>query len=102
MTGATLRDAGTDLVLSNLQDWVLISDVNFRFWLSHVAAAEFALEDFRQYAEGQGMAQPHHPNAWGAICKRFSHLIEPIGVQLSKRPMAHSRLTRTYRKTANV
>jgi hypothetical protein len=97
-TGAQLRDQGITLVLDNAADWALVSQVNFTFWLEHAAPAEFTIEDFRIYAANNGMPEPHHPNAWGAMSKRFKKLIKPIGYTQSQRPLAHSRLTRTYQR----
>jgi len=98
MRGDQLRDQGIGQVMLNAADWSLISDVAFRFWLTHVAPKEFTIEDFRLYAEKNDMPQPHHPNAWGGLTKRFAHLIEQVGYTQSRRPSAHSRLTRTYKK----
>ena len=97
-TGAQLRDQGITLVLENSADWALVSQVNFTFWLEHVAPHEFSIEDFRIYAAANGMPEPHHVNAWGALSKRFKHLIRPVGYTQSQRPLAHSRLTRTYQR----
>ena len=97
-SGEQLRDQGITLVLDNAADWALVSQVNFTFWLEHVAPTEFSIEDFRIYAAKNGMPEPHHPNAWGAMSKRFSHLIQPVGYTQSQRPAAHSRLTRTYKR----
>jgi hypothetical protein len=98
MNGDQLRDQGITLVLDNAGDWALVSQVNFSFWLEHVAAHTFSIEDFRIYAAANGMPEPHHPNAWGAISKRFKHLIKTVGYTQSLRPLAHSRLTRTYQR----
>ncbi len=97
-TGKELRDEGIALVLDNAADWALVSQVNFTFWLEHVAPPVFSIEDFRIYAAKHGMPEPHHPNAWGALSKRFSKLIKPIGYTQSRRPSAHSRLTRIYER----
>tara|TARA_R110000764_G_scaffold14411_3_gene41143 strand:- start:222 stop:524 length:303 start_codon:yes stop_codon:yes gene_type:complete len=97
-TGAQLRDLGIAQVLKHDDDWAMVSTVKFSFWLEHIAPVEFCIEDFRTYAESTGMPMPHHPNAWGAISKRFKKLIRTVGYTQSQRPSAHSRLTRTYQR----
>ena len=97
-TGDQLRDLGITQVLNNNADWAFVSQVKFSFWLKHVAPPEFTIEDFRIFAEANGMPEPTHVNAWGGISKRFKKLIKPVGYTQSVRPLAHARLTRTYQR----
>ena len=97
-TGAQLRDAGITLVGNHNEDWLLKSTFKFTFWLEFVAPKEFTIEDFRIYAAANGLPEPSHPNAWGALSRRHRNLIKQVGYTQSQRPLAHSRLTRTYQK----
>jgi hypothetical protein len=97
-TGTELRDAGIALVGKSNESWLLSSSTYFYYWLKFVAPEEFTIEDFRMYAAGNGLPEPHHPNAWGALSRRHRTLIKPVGYTQSQRPLAHSRLTRTYQK----
>lgn len=99
-TGAQLRDEGIEQVLDNAVHWAHDVEPAFRYWLAVHAPGVFTLEMFRTWALANGLAEPHHPNAWGGLAKRFKGYLEPVGYANSERPQAHARLTRTYtRKT---
>lgn len=98
-TGAQLRDQGVAQVMLAEVSWATDVDNAFDYWLKHEAAPVFTFEQFRVWAEAHGITQPHHPNAWSALAKRYAGRITVVGYTKSERPEAHSRLTRTYRKT---
>lgn len=102
MLGAALRDAGIARVMETAQPWADEAQAAFTHWLMYCASDEFSLEQFRAWAEVNGLPQPHHPNAWGGFTKRVKHLITPVGYTQSTRASAHARLTRTYRKNTHV
>ena len=97
-TGTQLRDQGITLVEKSNEDWLLKSTFKFHYWLKFVAPNEFTIEDFRVYAHDDGLDEPNHPNAWGALSRRHRNLIKQVGYTQSQRPLAHSRLTRTYQR----
>jgi hypothetical protein len=101
MDGPSLRDAGIARVMESAEPWAHEVERAFRYWLAAEAEPLFTFEQFRVWAEGNGLAQPHHPNAWGGLTKRFKALVEPVGYATSERPQAHARLTRTYIRKAN-
>lgn len=97
-TGTELRDQGITLVEKSNEEWLLKSAYKFIYWLEFVALKEFTIEDFRIYAADNGLPEPSHPNAWGSLTKRHRNLIKQVGYTQSVRPLAHSRLTRTYER----
>jgi hypothetical protein len=101
MQGALLRDAGIDRVMENARLWADEAQAAFAYWLTHCATEEFSLEQFRTWAQANGLSEPHHANAWGGFSQRVKHLITPVGYTQSKRVSAHARLTRTYRKKSH-
>lgn len=96
-TGAALRDAGIETVMANAQAWADEVEHGWRFWLQHHAPDEFTLEQFRMWVTPH-IGEPHHPNAWGGLAKRFASDMKHTGFTTSARPQAHARLTRTYRR----
>lgn len=96
-TGAALRDAGISAVMSNAQAWADEVEHGWRHWLQWQAPDTFTLEQFRVWVTPY-IGEPHHPNAWGALAKRFASDIVATGFTTSERPQAHARLTRTYRR----
>lgn len=98
MQGAALRDDGIARVMSAEEEWAEDAGVAFNYWLNNVAPVEFTLEAFRMYVEAHDMPEPHHPNVWGGLAKRFADRIQPVGYTTSVRPQAHARLTRIYRR----
>lgn len=96
-TGAALRDAGIDAVMANAQAWAEEVERGWRHWLHNQAPEEFTLEQFRVWVTPY-IGEPHHPNAWGGLAKRFASDITHTGFTTSARPQAHARLTRTYRR----
>jgi hypothetical protein len=97
MTGEMLRDAGIAHVMAGEDSWLITLERLFDRFLD-VAPITFTWQDFREYAEAQGIGQPHHPNAWSASVKRFRRRVEMVGVTNSTRPAAHARLIRVYRR----
>jgi hypothetical protein len=102
MLGASLRDAGIARVMETARPWADEAQAAFAHWLTHCATEEFSLEQFRAWAEANGLPQPHHPNAWGGLTKKLAPYITPVGFTQSTRTAAHARLTRTYRKKTHV
>jgi hypothetical protein len=100
MDGPALRDAGIARVMENNDIWAHEVERAFRYWLAAESDPVFTFEQFRVWATSNGLGEPHHPNAWGGLTKRFKHFVQPVGYTTSERPEAHARLTRTYtRKT---
>lgn len=102
ITGPYLRDEGIEQVMSSEEAWAEEIGVAFHWWLKNCAAEEFTFEQFRMFVQGYGVPEPHHPNVWGGLAKRFAYLIEPVGHAMSVRPKAHARLTRTYRRAPSA
>lgn len=98
MNGAALRDDGIEIVLNNSGEWLELAQSQFDWWLENQAPEEFTLEQFRLFWDSFLFPQPHHPNAWGGLAKKFANRIKPVGYTTSARPQAHARLTRTYRR----
>lgn len=98
MQGAALRDAGIERVLEGEDKWLAEIDVAFNWWIENAAPVEFTLEQFRSFMDACSYPQPHHPNCWGGLAKKFADRIQQVGYTTSVRPQAHARLTRTYRR----
>lgn len=98
MDGEALRDAGIERVMLNADEWADDASVAFNWWLDNCAPPEFTLEQFRSFLDACAYPQPHHPNVWGGMAKRFADRIQHVGFTTSVRPKAHARLTRTYRR----
>lgn len=97
-SGTELRDAGIAQVMIGAEDWRSEVQLAFDFWLDNFAPTTFSLEQFREFAEANGLPEPHHPNAWGGLAKKVAHRIKPVGFTTSVRPQAHARVTRTYQR----
>lgn len=97
MSGAQLRDEGIALVMDNAAGWADEIEQAWRHWLRYQAPPEFTLEQFRVWVTPH-IGEPHHPNAWGGLAKRFARYIKPVGYTTSARPQAHARVTRIYRR----
>lgn len=98
MDGAANRDSGIERALSKSVEWQHETSVAFNWWLDNAAPREFTFEQFRNFLEACHFPAPHHPNAWGAMAKRFADRVKAVGYATSVRPQAHARLTRTYRR----
>jgi hypothetical protein len=98
--GIALRDAGMARVMESEGDWASQLDAYFFRFLAQ-APDTFTWDDFRTFAESQGIEQPHHPNAWAASFKRFARHLEFCGVTTSTRPTAHARMVRQYRRATH-
>ena len=94
-TGDLFRDLGMDRVAVNNVVWA--NDLHhFVTRYFRTAPGVFAWEDVRNFAEDFGLRQPSHKNAWGASIRSYLSQLEEVGQRKSRRPEAHSRLTRTY------
>lgn len=100
-TGQQLRDDGIALVNNNSGSWGAESDAAFNYWLAHVASYTFTIEQFRVWATARGLQEPHHPNAWGGLARRYRNQIACVGFTTSERPQAHARATRVYMRKYN-
>lgn len=91
----TLRDIGLDRVaVANI---IWLNDFhNFVVLYFKTAPETFAWEDVRLFAEDFGLRQPSHKNVWGASIATYLPLLEIVGSRNSRRPEAHSRMTRIY------
>lgn len=98
MDGAALRDDGIEAVLSSEHEWAADTSIAFNWWLENCAPPEFTFEQFRNFLADCDYPEPHHPNVWGGMAKRFADRIQHVGYTTSIRPEAHARLTRTYRR----
>jgi hypothetical protein len=99
------RERGMAQVVSNTDpEWKAAVRSLCEAYLARPAAARrlFTAEDLREYCE-QVLPQPHHPNAWsanlGGLIRSWKSrgLIEQVGSQEARRPLAHARLMRCYR-----
>lgn len=99
------RERGMAQVVSNTDpEWKAAVKSLCEAYLARPAAARrlFTAEDLREYCE-QVLPQPHHPNAWsanlGGLIRSWKSrgLIEQVGSQEARRPVAHARLMRCYR-----
>lgn len=97
MNGAALRDDGIETVMSNAETWASEIDQAWRHWLRYIAPPVFTLEQFRIWVTPH-IGEPHHPNAWGGLAKRYANSLVHVGFTTSARPQAHARLTRTYKR----
>ena len=86
---------GREQAIRNLDDW----------WTNTALRAIQAIaktgREFQAYdlVEGYGLAEPDHPNRWGALLTRAARegLIVPVGAAPSRRPRTARSLTRTWR-----
>lgn len=102
------RERGMAKVVSNTDpEWKASVRSLCEAYLNRPAVARrlFTAEDLREYCENV-LPQPHHPNAWsanlGGLIRSWKSrgLIEQVGSQEARRPMAHARLMRCYRVTS--
>ena len=94
------KEIGQQLVLENSGSWVDQAMYLLERFIKKTID-EFTMDDFRSYATGIGLKEPHHPNAWGALFNHAARLnmIRFSGnVWESSRPEAHKRLIRGWIK----
>lgn len=97
--GDDLKREGIDKALKNeRQEW------RRRASLLILSLAQegkpFTADDIRRRARHVGLADPHHPNVWGAIIRTELHagIIERTGdYRKGSRPEQHSRMIPVYR-----
>lgn len=68
--------------------------------MSRAVCSDFTFEDFRLYAESNGLSKPRSLNAWGALpsaaCRQS--ICEWTGrVSVANRPESHARLIKVWR-----
>lgn len=99
MTGNDKKQAGISSVLQS--DWTASAEACFRRFLVRIGDKDFTSDMFRQFAETDGLPDPHHPNAWGALFNRQIRehgLIDTGWRALSTRAAGHRREIKIWRK----
>nr|DAH64371.1 MAG TPA: hypothetical protein [Caudoviricetes sp.] len=99
MTGEAKKQAGISSVLQS--DWTASAEACFRRFLVHIGNREFTSDMFRQFAEEDGLPEPHHPNAWGGLLHqqiKEHGLIDTGWRALSTRTAGHRREIKIWRK----
>ena len=99
MTGNAKKQVGISSVLRS--EWRESADACFRRFLVHIGERDFTSDMFRRYAEDQGLPDPHHPNAWGALFHRQIRehgLIDTGWRSPSTRAAGHRRELKIWRK----
>lgn len=107
VTGEQLRDEGIRKVKANLLDtWKLDYKGRIEQWFCSLPYAhKFTGEDMTADAKA-GLAEPHHPNAWGAcagaMIRRWlkEGSIVVCGWQKATKVQAHARRYPLYMKVA--
>lgn len=102
-SGQQLKEEGQSLVLENAGDsWSTYIIEELRKWCKHrldIDEPAFRFEEFRDYASKNGMRQPHHANAWGALPARAvrEKIIRPTSMYVpAESPSAHARPVRVW------
>ncbi|NDB65562.1 MAG: hypothetical protein EB168_07840 [Euryarchaeota archaeon] len=89
--GAALRDAGMQAAASN-------AEANSSGWQERAIQCvrdfpqdEFLTEDVRQWAHNNGLEEPPHARAWGAVMANARRLgiIYSVGYRKVRNPKAH-------------
>jgi len=105
-TGEQLKLEGIDRVLDNEpENWKELADDLTRNWFSYQQAGrEFTGQDLRNFIV-EVIGEPHHPNCWGALCRRtFRKWLKAgsiiiYGYDRAKNPPSHDRILIRYRIT---
>lgn len=101
--GDILKERGMQLTLDHAgEDWRVQAIDGIREWRDKTARTGklYAFEEIKQHLVENGLRNPPHVNAWGAIAKAAikQKLIEGTGLfRTAKSPSAHSRVVRLYR-----
>ena len=99
MTAEAKKQAGISSVLQS--DWTASAEACFRRFLVRIGDKDFTSDMFRQFAETDGLPDPHHPNAWGALSNRQIRehgLIDTGWRALSTGAAGHKREIKIWRK----
>ena len=91
------KDEALARVLRNSGDWQHKVAQAWEWWLWYAAPAEFSFDEFRYWAESEGIS-PHHHNAWGAFAREATRNLRLAGYCQSGRPQAKGRLMRMYHR----
>ena len=104
LSGKARRDAGMAKVRDNNNDWAVNVFCRVTDFLRYAGGDIVTAEDMRNWCNMYGVPNPKHPNAWSsvfgsAVRKALKNgYITEAGTALAKRPDAHGRLLRAYRR----
>ena len=105
--GRALRDQGMKAVEANSGEWKHLTRSAAEAFIAYQkVGASFSGEDIRLTLQDQGIEQPHHPNAWGAVLggvirrELKSGKIAIVGIRSSVDPVSHATKAIMYRKIA--
>jgi hypothetical protein len=89
------KDEALSRVLNNSGEWWDKIEQAWSWWIWYQASKTFQFDEFRYWAEAEGLV-PHHPNAWGAAAKELTKNLSLAGYGQAIGPKARGRLTRIY------
>lgn len=104
-SGIERKAAGLDLVVANeRQEWLDRALYLLRVYVSRLEVGSFfAFDDIRAFYDACGLAQPHHPNVYGAVLRMGASEGVPIAktdrTRPAHHPQAHHRLLVLWTKT---
>lgn len=101
-SGLQLKDEGMQAVLEAAAErWRASVLAGIRAWARDVATpgTEYAFEEIREHLRSNGISEPHHHNAWGAMASKAvrERLIKPTGnYRKAKSPATRGHPVQTY------
>lgn len=103
LSGEDRKQAGQQLVLSVDVPWKDEALFQFNVFCAERKqnfSPEFSIEDFKDWFDEKGFAQPRHHNSWGAItttARRAGLIAQTDKCVKAKSPSAHARLIGLWR-----